>query len=650
MKNKHIVITVLLMTLLTVGIASCLPPPENGFDTGPDPLIKPTIYELPIVSVSASGHDGNVPENVLDGDLDTRWSSYGVGEWISFELDDTYEVHAINISWYYGDTRNAFFSVEYSEDNTRWVEVYSDKSSGETLDAERYGLIDAAARYVRILGRGNSDSGWNSITTVTIVGKKVDDNTLYLDYPEDKPSDPDDAEEYLLEKGTLSVDLVKCTGHTAGVLGKVTAMGSNTVVPLGNSPDARYNYIGWLDGNEDAVITAYDRKTGECSDITVLNDVPRNSASGSHDAVGIGVDGEGHIYASYYGATQYRLDGHSTVHSGTPIKRSIQPLDSSSFGEMWKLRDYTVNERQMFRMRDGALLIAGSDLAGRIDIIEPGGEYRWTAPRQVIHQDTRAMREHVCQGNRFTKAHFHEGPDGTLYVVWGWGQGGRDECPDIQMYGTDSHEVFFAYSIDGGITWHNREGTRAVESKLCYAYEDCSQWNRLIPDGGIVHDDPDFMLTPTRQREHRVTWAEPDGDIYVAFSKSMYCDSGVCLTKNVTNPGALMLVKFNINEPDEDIEEIMVNADSEHFRVAGVRKAGDVLYIWVNTWNPTMAFYEYISYDDGITWERNRPAIGSGCGNRVAGNYFIPHQNVASFLIQCGGTGERGLWLYERIV
>ena len=469
----------------------------------------------------------------------------------------------------------------------------------------------------------------------------------------DESQDTDDGGsapgEVLLPKGTLSVDLVECTRHTTGVPGKVTAMGSNTVVPLGNSPDARYTYIGWLDGDENAVITAYDRETGECSEVTVLNDAPRNSPSGSHDAVGIAVDGDGYIYASYFGATQYGLDGRSTVHSGTPIKRSTRPLDSSSFGEMWKLRDHTVNERQMFRMRDGAVLVAGADLSGRIDIIEAGGEYRWPAARQVIHQDTRAMREHVCQGNRFTKAHFHEGPDGTLYVVWGWGHGGRDECADIEHYSTDSHEVFFAYSRDGGVTWHNREGTRMVESRPCHTYEDCARWNRLLPDGGIVHDDPDFMLTTTRQREHRVTWAEPNGDIYVAFSKSMYCDSGICLSKNVNDPGALMLVKFNIFEPDEGIEEIVVNAESEHFRVAGVRKAGDALYIWVNTWNP-IAFYEYISYDDGLTWERNRPQIGSNCGNRVAGNYFIPHQNVASFLIQCGGTGQYGLWLYERRV
>jgi Bacterial Ig domain len=34
---------------------------------------------LPITSVTASGNDGNVPSNVLDNNLATRWSSFGIG-------------------------------------------------------------------------------------------------------------------------------------------------------------------------------------------------------------------------------------------------------------------------------------------------------------------------------------------------------------------------------------------------------------------------------------------------------------------------------------------------------------------------------------------------------------------------------------------
>ncbi|NLG85578.1 MAG: discoidin domain-containing protein, partial [Firmicutes bacterium] len=43
----------------------------------PSATSEPT--PLPIVAVSASADDGNVPANAIDGDLDTRWSALGDG-------------------------------------------------------------------------------------------------------------------------------------------------------------------------------------------------------------------------------------------------------------------------------------------------------------------------------------------------------------------------------------------------------------------------------------------------------------------------------------------------------------------------------------------------------------------------------------------
>src|SRR5262249_1182135 len=41
---------------------------------------------FPISTVTASGNDGNVPSNVLDNNLNTRWSNLGVGSWIRADL------------------------------------------------------------------------------------------------------------------------------------------------------------------------------------------------------------------------------------------------------------------------------------------------------------------------------------------------------------------------------------------------------------------------------------------------------------------------------------------------------------------------------------------------------------------------------------
>ena len=169
-KKKNFSFTLILLIAISLFVASCLPPPDS-FD--PNPIVEPPVvsFVLPVSSVFASGDDGNVPENTLDNNLSTRWSSSGVGEWITFELNDTYEVQSINISWYAGDRRIWYFDVLYSEDNISWVNVYSGESSGTTNYSENYDLLNAGAKYVRILGKGNNNSNWNSITTVNIVGK-----------------------------------------------------------------------------------------------------------------------------------------------------------------------------------------------------------------------------------------------------------------------------------------------------------------------------------------------------------------------------------------------------------------------------------------------------------------------------------------------
>src|SRR5262249_40599517 len=59
---------------------------DGAFDTNAAPL--------PVASVTASADDGNVPANVLDGSLATRWSAQGDGQWIRFDLGTTRNIGA----------------------------------------------------------------------------------------------------------------------------------------------------------------------------------------------------------------------------------------------------------------------------------------------------------------------------------------------------------------------------------------------------------------------------------------------------------------------------------------------------------------------------------------------------------------------------
>lgn len=126
---------------------------------------------LSVAAVTASAHDGNVPQNTIDNSLSTRWSASGDGVWIQYDLGSSKTVGWLSIAWYRGNERRANFDVQTSADATSWTNVISDRDSGGTsTQPENYDFTDRSARYVRIVGHGNEDNAWNSIAEVDIFG------------------------------------------------------------------------------------------------------------------------------------------------------------------------------------------------------------------------------------------------------------------------------------------------------------------------------------------------------------------------------------------------------------------------------------------------------------------------------------------------
>jgi hypothetical protein len=60
--------------------------------------------------------------------------------------------------------------VQTSSTGTAWTARFTGVSSGTTTQSEPYAFPAVAARYVRILGHGNSQNAWNSITEADIFG------------------------------------------------------------------------------------------------------------------------------------------------------------------------------------------------------------------------------------------------------------------------------------------------------------------------------------------------------------------------------------------------------------------------------------------------------------------------------------------------
>ena len=135
---------------------------------------------LPISGVTASGNEvGNVPQNVLDNSLATRWASDGIGQWIRADLGSVQNICSVDIAWYNGNARQYHFVIATSTDGTTFTTKFSGDSSGTTLNSEKYVIPATDARYVRVTVNGNTANSWASITELDVFGSSSSATSLY---------------------------------------------------------------------------------------------------------------------------------------------------------------------------------------------------------------------------------------------------------------------------------------------------------------------------------------------------------------------------------------------------------------------------------------------------------------------------------------
>lgn len=228
------------------------PPPGGG---GGDPS--------PIVALTASSYQApNVPENTIDGNLGTRWSAEGVGEWVEYELDDVYSIQSVNVAFTNGTSRYDYFDIDISLDGVNWTTVYSGQSSGTTIDLEAFDFTDTNGQYLRYVGGGNSQSLWNSVSEVEIELAESATDT-------EAPSTPTGLAASNVTMTTVDLDWNASTDNT-GVTGyKIYTGGSNpadvgltTAVTLTDlSPGTGYTFT----------VSAYDAATNESNQSSGVN-------------------------------------------------------------------------------------------------------------------------------------------------------------------------------------------------------------------------------------------------------------------------------------------------------------------------------------------------------------------------------------------
>lgn len=128
---------------------------------------------LDIVALSCDDPLNTALPNLLDGNPDTSWTLQGKGRWVKADLGEVKQVSVVAIDFYQGHSREEYFDVEVSVDDKNWTQVFSGSSYELSTATQLFYFPAADARYVKIVGQGNSKNAWNNYSAIGFFDDKV---------------------------------------------------------------------------------------------------------------------------------------------------------------------------------------------------------------------------------------------------------------------------------------------------------------------------------------------------------------------------------------------------------------------------------------------------------------------------------------------
>lgn len=166
----------------SLGVLALLTACGGGSTSTPSGISLPPSPTSPVDCINeahvirAASDDSNVengyaPENAIDGNTasGSRWSSNDVNATLTLDLGTTKDVGALAIKWFNGARRVAYYAIETSLDGTTWTTVLSQsESSGIQSGFELINVTPSQARYINIVGLGNSENTNNGIVEVQV--------------------------------------------------------------------------------------------------------------------------------------------------------------------------------------------------------------------------------------------------------------------------------------------------------------------------------------------------------------------------------------------------------------------------------------------------------------------------------------------------
>jgi hypothetical protein len=105
---------------------------------------------------SSSWSSDEGPENAVDGDPSSRWSSASAdSSWLAVDLGETHRISRIRIEWgveySWASTYSFDFAIQVSGDGENWTDVTNAANERDLVTDARVAPVDA--RFVRVLSK-----------------------------------------------------------------------------------------------------------------------------------------------------------------------------------------------------------------------------------------------------------------------------------------------------------------------------------------------------------------------------------------------------------------------------------------------------------------------------------------------------------------
>lgn len=446
----------------------------------------------------------NVPEGTLDGNLATRWSAQGDGQYITYDLGRIELVESIDLAFYQpSGIRTNYFEVLLSNDNLAWHPALTG-ASGTNATLANFDFTDWPARYVRVVGHLNSQNDFNSLTETVIhysVPADVDNDGLpdvwelfyFGNLNQTGTDDPNGDSQSNMDAFLHGTDPLTAVSQRVGTSPRVAFLSDSVLttnaclMPNGSTYGRAINgisfqkqilltfgghqYTAWYDTVGTTQLIWLARRTVTNTSVGAWEKFQTDSeflngdesAWDAHDVIALGIcpgDGTLHLAWDMHGQTlKYRRSvlglcttnqaawGAGMLGAQTNKLAAGDPVNydgSVTYPQFIATPDHKLMlDRRYQDSGNGDCLLQTYDPATGT----------WSTNKLYI------SRTGTYNGSTSRNAYlngFDFGPDGKIHVTWTWREGA----------GSANHDICYAYSTDNGVTWHNNAGTVVADTSL----------------------------------------------------------------------------------------------------------------------------------------------------------------------------------------